>query len=138
MSTEDVLARQEAISNLDINTPMALDETHNRLFIAGRTPGVLAVLNTDTGKVIATLPAADGVDDLAFDPQTRRIYLAGGEGFVSVFHQIDADHYESIGKVSTGNRGKIGVLVPDLQRYYVATANKGTTPARIMIFQTQQ
>jgi DNA-binding beta-propeller fold protein YncE len=120
------------------NTPMALDETNHRLFIAGRTPGVLAVLNTDTGKVITTLPAADGVDDLAFDTKTRRIYLAGGEGFVSVFHQIDADHYESIGKVSTGNRGKIGVLVPDLQRYYVATANKGTTPARIMIFQTQE
>jgi DNA-binding beta-propeller fold protein YncE len=120
------------------NTPMALDEAHHRLFIAGRTPGVFAVLDTDTGKEVATLPAAEGVDDLAFDPKSKRIYLAGGEGFVSVYRQIDADHYESVGKVSTGNRGKIGVLVPDLQRYYVATSNKGATPARILIFQTQE
>jgi hypothetical protein len=55
-----------------------------------------------------------------------------------VYRQIDADHYESVGKVSTGNRGKIGVLVADLQRYYVATSNKGATPARILIFQTQE
>jgi DNA-binding beta-propeller fold protein YncE len=127
-----------ALDKVAHNTPMALDEAHHRLFIAGRTPGALAVLNTDTGNMVATLPAADGVDDLAFDPQTGRIYLAGAEGFVSVFRQVDADHYESIGKVSTGSRGKIGLLVPELQRYYVATANKGTTPARIMIFQTQQ
>ncbi len=120
------------------NTPMALDEAHHRLFTAGRAPGVLAVLDTDTGKEVATLEAADGVDDMSFDPQSKRIYLACGEGFVSVFRQIDADHYEPIGKVSTGNRGKIGVLVPELQRYYVATSNKGATPARILIFQTQE
>jgi DNA-binding beta-propeller fold protein YncE len=125
------------LSKVAHNTPMALDEAHHRLFIAGRTPGVFAVVDTETGKEIATLPAAEGVDDLAFDPHTKRIYLAGGEGFVSVFRQLDADHYESIGKISTGNRGKIAVLVPDLQRYYVATSGKGSTPARIMIFQTQ-
>jgi hypothetical protein len=31
-----------------------------------------------------------------------------------------------------------GVLVADLQRHYVATSNKGATPAGILIFQTQE
>jgi hypothetical protein len=42
-----------------------------------------------------------------------------------------------MGKVSTGNRGKIGVLVPELHRYYVATSKKDATPAKILVFQTQ-
>jgi DNA-binding beta-propeller fold protein YncE len=118
------------------NTPMALDEPNHRLFIAGRKPGIFAVLDTNTGKEIATLPGTDGVDDMAFDPATRRIYIACAEGFVNVYHQIDADHYEEAGKVPTGNRGKIGLLVPDLHRYFVSTSKKGNTPAKLLIFET--
>jgi DNA-binding beta-propeller fold protein YncE len=120
------------------NTPMVLDETTHRLFIAGRKPGVFGVVDTDSGKEVASMPAADGVDDMSFDPATKMIYLACAEGFVSVYHQIDADHYEAVGKVATGNRGKIGVLVPELRRYYVVTSNKGTVPAKLLIFEVSK
>jgi DNA-binding beta-propeller fold protein YncE len=118
------------------NTPMVLDEANHRLFVAGRKPGVFGVLDTASGREIATLPAADGVDDMSFDPVTKRIYMACADGFVNVYKQIDADHYEALGKASTGNRGKIGVLVPELHRYYVATSKKDATPAKILVFQT--
>jgi DNA-binding beta-propeller fold protein YncE len=120
------------------NTPMALDEPNHRLFVAGRKPGIFAVLDTTSGQEIATLPGADGVDDMAFDPTTRRIYIACAEGFVNVYHQIDANHYEVAGKVPTGNRGKIGLLVPELHRYFVSTSRKGDTPAKLLIFETAQ
>jgi DNA-binding beta-propeller fold protein YncE len=118
------------------NTPMVLDEPNHRLFVAGRKPGVFGVVSTDSGKEIATLPAADNVDDMSFDPSTKMIYLACGEGFVNVFRQIDADHYEAAGKVATGNRGKIGLLVPGLHGsyYYVVTSKKGAVPAQLFIF----
>jgi DNA-binding beta-propeller fold protein YncE len=119
------------------NTPMVLDEANHRLFVAGRKPGLFAVLDTTSGKEIATLPAAEGVDDMSFDPATKRIYLACAEGIVNVYEQVDADHYVAVGKASTGNRGKIGVLVPELHRYYVATSSKDATPAKILVFQTQ-
>ena len=119
------------------NTPMVLDEANHRLFVAGRQPGIFGVVDTTSGKEIATLPAADGVDDMSFDPATKLIYLACADGFVNIFHQTDADHYESVGKVATGNRGKIGALVPELHRYYVATSKKDATPAKIFIFQTR-
>jgi DNA-binding beta-propeller fold protein YncE len=120
------------------NTPMVLDESNHRLFVAGRKPGVFGVLDTTSGKEIATLPAADGVDDMAFDAATKRIYMACAEGFVNVYRQIDADHYETVGKVATGNRGKIGLLVPELHRYYVVTSKKDSTPARLFVFDTAQ
>jgi DNA-binding beta-propeller fold protein YncE len=120
------------------NTPMVLDESNHRLFVAGRKPGVFGVLDTTSGKEIATLPAADGVDDMSFDPATKRIYMACAEGFVNVYRQVDADHYEAVGKAATGNRGKIGLLVPELHRYYVVTSKKDSTPARIFVFDTAQ
>jgi hypothetical protein len=45
----------------------------------------------------------------------------------------------AVGKCGGGGVAQLtGVLVADLQRYYVATSNKGATPARILIFQTQE
>jgi DNA-binding beta-propeller fold protein YncE len=120
------------------NTPLVLDEPNQRLFVGGRKPGVFGVLDTSSGREIATLPAADGVDDMSFDPATRRIYMACAEGFVNVYRQVDAGHYEALGKVATGNRGKIGTLVPELHRYYVVTSKKDSTPARIFVFDTAQ
>jgi DNA-binding beta-propeller fold protein YncE len=117
------------------NTPMVLDEANHRLLIAGRKPGVFGVVDTSSGKEIAALPAPDGVDDMSFDPQSKLIYLACGEGFVSVYRQIDADHYAALGRVPTGYRGKIGVLVPQLQRYYVATVTKDNMPAQLLMFE---
>jgi len=116
------------------NTPMVLDEPNHRLLIAGRKPGVFGVVATDSGKEIATLPAGDGVDDMSFDPSTKMIYLACADGVVSVFRQVDADHYEAAGSVPTGYRGKIGLLVPELHRYYVVSSKKGAVPAQLFIF----
>jgi DNA-binding beta-propeller fold protein YncE len=119
-----------------VNVGIALDETHHRLFVACRE-GKLMVLDSDTGKVLQALPIAAGVDDLVYDPGSRRIYVACGEGFVNVFEQIDADHYRAIGRVPTGPLGKTGRLVPELNRYFVAVPPHGKTSAEVLVFQVQ-
>src|SRR6202045_4841899 len=58
-----------------VNVAMALDEANHRLFIACRG-GQIIVMDTQTGKEIAVLPITKGVDDLAYDPGSRRIYAA--------------------------------------------------------------
>lgn len=119
-----------------INVGMALDEEHHRLFVACRE-GKLMVLDSDTGKLLQTLPISTGVDDMVYDPVRRRLYVACGEGFVNVFEQTDADHYRSIGKVSTGPLGKTGRLVPELNRYFVAVPPHGNTSAEVLVFAVQ-
>ena len=119
------------------NTPLMLLEAEHRLLVAGRRPGRFAVVDSDTGKELLALPAGDDVDDMAYDPITKRVYLACGEGFIDVFHQTDADHYEELGRVKTLPGTKTGVLVPSLHRYYAVGARKGKTPATLFVFDVQ-
>ena len=83
------------------NFPMALDEPDHRLFIVTRTPPRLAVLDTNTGKVIAALPCVADVDDVYYDSNHKRIYIPGGQGVIDIFQQKDADHYERLAKIPT-------------------------------------
>src|SRR6202048_3336609 len=118
------------------NVAMAFDEPNHRLFIVTRDPGKLIVMNSDDGKVITELPAVGMVDDAVFDPQHKRIYIAG-DGAVEVFQQKDADHYELLGKIPTAFRAKTGVLVPDWNRYYVAVPHHAGKDAEVRVYEVQ-
>jgi hypothetical protein len=75
------------------NFPMALDETHHRLFVGFRKPAKLVVFDTESGKVAANLDSPRDADDIFYDSSRRRIYISGGEGVLSIFQQDDPDHY---------------------------------------------
>jgi DNA-binding beta-propeller fold protein YncE len=116
------------------NVPMAFDEANHRLFIVCRKPATFVVLDSESGNKITSMPTVDRADDMAYDSANKRIYVAGGDGFVAVYSQKDPDHYEQMAKIATGPVGKTAVFVPELNRYYVATVAKGTVPAKLMIF----
>jgi hypothetical protein len=80
---------------------LAFDETGHRLFTAALQPGLLTIVDSDRGGVVATLPCVLGVDDLWFDAPRKRIY-ATGAGAIDVFQQLDADHYTAIAKILVG------------------------------------
>jgi len=86
---------------MDANFPMALDEADHRLFIVTRKPARLIVFDTHSGKVVATLPCVGDVDDIYYDANHKRVYIPGGQGFIDVFQQKDADHYDLITRVPT-------------------------------------
>ena len=81
------------------NFPMALDEVDHRLFVATRTPPRLAVFDTNSGRMVAALPAVQDADDLYYDSERKRVYISGGEGYIGVFRQDDADRYKLLAKV---------------------------------------
>jgi DNA-binding beta-propeller fold protein YncE len=122
------------LGDLTGNTPMAYDDASHRIFVVGRKPANMVVLDTDSGKIVVTLPAAEMVDDMAFDPQTKRIYVACG-GFTVVYHERDADHYEELGRVATGFRAKTAFLAPQLKRLYVAAPRDKDKPAEVKIYE---
>lgn len=103
------------------NFPMALDEANRRLFVVTRAPASMVVLDTNSGRVVAALPCVLDSDDAYFDAARRRIYLSGGEGYVSVFQQKDADHYELLAKVSSAvgarTAGYFGKGTKGLERF---------------------
>lgn len=119
-----------------LNVAMALDEPNHRLFVVTRTPGKLVVLNSDTGKVVADVPAVGMVDDAAYDAQHKRVYVAGDQ-FVDVFEQKDADHYSLLGRVPGSFRAKTGILVPELNRYYLAVPHHGDQEAEVRVYEVK-
>jgi len=80
---------------------LALDEAGHRLFAASLQPGRLTVVDTQSGRVVVTLPCILGVDDIWFDPKRKRIY-APGAGAIDVFQQVDPDHYITLARVPVG------------------------------------
>jgi hypothetical protein len=86
--------------------------------------------------VIASLPAVGMVDDMAYDADKKRLYLAG-DGFVDIFSQQDADHYALLARIPGGFRAKTGILVPELNRYYLAVPRHGNTDAKVNIYEVQ-
>jgi DNA-binding beta-propeller fold protein YncE len=124
------------LSGCKVNASVAIDEKNHRLFAACRD-GNMNVLDSGTGKVLQNLPISTGVDDLVFDLASQRIYVATGEGFVNVYHQVDPDHYHAIGKIPTGPLGKTGLLVPDLKEYFVAVPPHGKVCAEVLVYAVQ-
>jgi DNA-binding beta-propeller fold protein YncE len=81
-------------------TSLAMDLENHRLFVGCRSKH-LAVLNSDTGKIVFTAPIGDRVDAGAFDSKTRLVYLSTGDGKVFVFHQDSPDEYSVAQEITT-------------------------------------
>jgi DNA-binding beta-propeller fold protein YncE len=126
------------VPDAKVENSMVLDEPNHRLFIATRQPPKFFVFNTDTGKVVASLPCSGFNDDMWFDRPRKRIYASGSET-TTVIQQRDADHYEHVAEVPTGFRAKTSLLVPELNRLYVAVSGKGKPDAQLamQIFEIQ-
>ena len=115
-------------------TSMAFDESARRLLLGTRVPGKLVVMDSDSGKIVTSYPAAAMVDDMAFDAASNRIYFAGSE-FLDVFLQKNADTYERIGHIATSFRAKTGVLVPELNRFYLAVPHHEKQTAELRVYE---
>jgi DNA-binding beta-propeller fold protein YncE len=120
------------VTKCKTNVAMAFDEADHRLFIACRT-GNISVLDTESGKEITALPITKGVDDVVYDPASKRIYAAC-DGNVDIYQQSGPDEYKELAQVPTGPSARTARLVPELKRYFVGVPQHGTDPAKILIF----
>jgi DNA-binding beta-propeller fold protein YncE len=103
---------------------MAMDRANHRLFIGCRSR-IMAVLDSESGKVVATLPIGDHVDATAFDEDSRLIFFSNGEGTISVIHQDSPDQYSVVETVKTLPRAKTMALDPKTHQLFLSTAEAG-------------
>jgi YVTN family beta-propeller protein len=103
---------------------MAMDHANRRVFLGCRSK-VMAVVDADSGHVIATLPIGDHVDATAFDPITRLIFNSNGEGTITVIHQDSPDKYSVVETVKSAPRAKTMALDPKTHRLFLSTAENG-------------
>jgi len=119
------------------NYPMAFDEANHRLFVVCRSPARLIVLDTNTGKIVQSLPTSGDCDDVFYDQARTRVYAVGGEGAISVFQQESLDHYKELASIKTVKGARTGFFSPELGRLYVAARRQGAEPAAIRVYEVQ-
>jgi DNA-binding beta-propeller fold protein YncE len=121
------------------NVAMALDARGHRLFLGCRS-GKIVVLDSQTGKELQTLDIDKGVDDLIFDPATKRIYAScgAGQGSTYVYVEQNPDRYKLLAAVSTAPGAKNEVLVPQLDRYFTVVPPSGNPRGAVLEFAVEK
>jgi DNA-binding beta-propeller fold protein YncE len=119
------------------NYPMALDEAHHRLLIGCRAPARMLAIDTETGKQTASVEIVGDTDDLFYDAARSCVYVIGGQGFVDVFAQKDADRYDRVAHLATAPGARTGLFVPDWGSLFVAVPHRGEQRAQILVYETK-
>ena len=125
------------LTGVKANFPMALDQADHRLFLGTRKPARLVVMDTDTGKIVANVPSAGDMDDLYYDDSRKRVYIPGGEGFISVFEQKDPDHYEEMARIASAIGARTGVWYGKRDRLYLAVPGRANQGAAVWVYEAQ-
>ena len=108
---------------------LAMDMEHRRLF-SGCDNKMVAVVDADTGKVIATPEIGDGVDANGFDPGTGFVFSSNGEsGTLTVIHEDTPDKYTVVENVPTQKSARTMALDPKTHEVFLVAAQFGPRPA---------
>jgi DNA-binding beta-propeller fold protein YncE len=133
VAKKSVTSRWE-LGGASANYPMALDEAHHRLFVGTRQPPRLIVLDTETGKVVASLETEGDADDVFYDAARRGVYVIGGGGSVAVYDQASPDRYVERARVRTAEGARTGLFSPESGQLFVAVPHRGHPIAEIRVF----
>src|SRR5580692_10439585 len=116
------------------NYPMALDEADHRIFVVTRRPAQLVALDADSGATVASVPCVNDADDLYYDAGRKRIYVPGGEGFITVIQQTDPDHYQALAKIPTTIGARTGLWYEKRDRFYLAVPASSKEGAALWVY----
>ena len=100
----------------------------HRLFSAGGN-GKLAVVDSDTGKLVATPEIGDDPDGDAFDASKGLIYTSNMDGTLSILHEDSPDTYSAVQTVATAYGARTISLDSKTGRVFMATGKFGPEPA---------
>jgi YVTN family beta-propeller protein len=107
---------------------LALDVAHRRLF-AGCHNQMMAVVDADSGKVIATPAIGLGVDANAFDPGTGFAFASNGQSAtLTVVHEDAPDKFSVVEDVATQRGARTMALDPKSHEVYLVTADFAPAP----------
>lgn len=82
-------------------TGMAIDSDHHRIFAACGNK-MLVIMDTETGKVIATAPIGAGCDGVSFDSETGLVFCSNGEdGTLTVVKETSTGKFEVTQTITT-------------------------------------
>jgi YVTN family beta-propeller protein len=101
---------------------LAIDRQTHRLF-ASCANGVLAVVDAESGALLATLPIGAGTDAAAFDPVRHLVFSSNGrDGTLSIILEKDTHTYVNLGSIRTATLARTMTIDPQSGRLYLVAA----------------
>ena len=107
---------------------IALDATHHRLF-SGCHNKMMTMLDTESGKVIATVPIGAGVDGCAFDDSMQLAFASCGDGTTTIAKEEAPNKLSVVQVLKTQRGARTMALDPRTHRIYLPTAQFAPTPS---------
>lgn len=108
---------------------LSMDRKNRRLFV-GCDNKMMAVVDADSGKVLATPPIGDGVDATTFDDETGLAFAScGGDGVLTVVQEETFGKFNVVQIVPTQKGARTLALDSKTHNVYVVTAQFGPAPA---------
>ena len=118
------------------NHGMALDPERHLAFLACEGNDILTVFDVEKRQAVAHLPMAKGADVVQYDPGLRRVYVACGSGFISVFQVDERGSVRKMDDVPVEQRvHSLAVDVETHRVYAPEETEQGRPVARIVVFQ---
>jgi DNA-binding beta-propeller fold protein YncE len=102
------------------NYPLALDEPNKRLFVGCRMEPRLVVLDTESGKQLASVPIPHDVDDVSFDAKRKQVIASCGEGFIVVVRETATNKFEVREKLPTAKMARCSLYDPETSRLFLS------------------
>jgi DNA-binding beta-propeller fold protein YncE len=110
-------------------TGLAIDRKNRRLF-AGCGNKKMAVVDANTGKVVASPAIGDGCDATAFDAELGLAFASAGDGTITVIREDGADKFSVAQTVTTQKAARTMTLDAKTHKLFTVTANVGPRPER--------
>jgi DNA-binding beta-propeller fold protein YncE len=108
---------------------LSIDRKNRRLFV-GCDNKMMAVVDADSGKILATPAIGEGVDATTFDPETGLAFASCGQaGALTVVHEDSPDKFSVVENVPTQLGARTLALDGKTHNVWVVTAKFGPPPA---------
>ncbi len=108
---------------------LSIDRKNRRLFV-GCDNKMMAVVDADSGKVLATPAIGEGVDATTFDPETGLAFASCGvDGVLTVVKEESPDKFSVAETVTTQKGARTLALDARTHNIFVVTAQMGPRPA---------
>ncbi len=136
------VARHEVIARWPVApgtepSGIALDAAHHRLFATCHNK-MMVMLDTESGKVVDTVPIGAGVDGCAFDEASQLAFASCGDGTTTIAREVAPGKLTVIQSLKTERGARTMALDPKTHRIYLPSAklepapspSPGASPAR--------
>ena len=110
------------LEGADEPSGLALDAAGHRLFAGCGGNNVMAVVDTQTGKTLATLPIGKAWTDAVFDPGTKCAFASCGDGTLTVIKETAPGKFEVIQTVKTLAGARTVAVDTSTHAVYLPTA----------------